>query len=273
MANNSRFLILPDWHLPNLGSRILSRCQRRLASDWQACFGHPVVLLETFVDPQRFRGTVYRASHWVEVGNTKGFRRTRQGYTATPGSPKMVLVKPLQTDARRVLSRAVLGPPYPTGGSPLVLTAAQTESPPCFFADIPDPRRAQGRRHRLPTVLAIAAGAVLCGMRGYRALSDGAQSLGQKARRRFGCRREGDRYVVPSEYVLRDVLMRVRPADLDRALRRWNEAYAGQDESLAIDGKTLGNALDDQGPPTHILSVVGHQTQTCYTPKKSASCP
>jgi hypothetical protein len=53
LTNNSRFLILPGWHFPNLASRILSLCQKRLPADWQAFFGHPVVLLETFVDPQR----------------------------------------------------------------------------------------------------------------------------------------------------------------------------------------------------------------------------
>ena len=109
-------------------------------------------------------------------------------------------------------------------------------------------------------------------MRGYQAISDWAQSLGPKSRRRFNCRREKGRYVVPSLYVLRDVLIRVEPAHLDRALQRWNKAYAGQDESLAIDGKTLCNALDDQGHQTHVMSVVGHQTQTCYTQKKWAPC-
>lgn len=273
VVNNSRFLILPDWHVSNLGSRVLSLCQRRLSNDWQANFAHPAVLLETFVDPQRFRGTVYRAANWVYVGNTKGFRRTRLGYTATPQSPKMVFLQPLRADARGLLSRAVLSPPYQTGGSKIVLTAVQMQSLPSFFTGIPDPRRTQGRRHQLSTVLGIAAGAVLCGMRGYRAISDWAQSLGQKSRRRFNCRREGDRYVVPSQYVLRDVLIRVEPAQLDRALQRWNEAYAGEDESLAIDGKTMCNALDDQGRQTHVMSVVGHQTQTCYTQKKWAPCP
>ena len=62
-----------------------------------------------------------------------------------------------------------------------------------LFKGIPDPRLAQGRRYRLSSVLAIAAGAVLCGMRGYKAISDWADSLGQKARERFGCRREKDR--------------------------------------------------------------------------------
>lgn len=273
VINNSRFLILPQWHVANLGSRVLSLCQRRLAGDWEATFGHPVVLLETFVDPQRFRGTVYRAANWVYVGNTKGFRRTRRGYTATPQSPKMVFLQPLQADARGLLSRAVLSPPYHIGGSKIVLTAHQMQSLPSFFADIPDPRRAQGKRHRLSTVLGLAAGAVLCGMRGYRAISDWAQSLGPKSRQRFGCRRQEGRYVVPSEYVLRDVLIRVEPAQLDRALRRWNATYAGEDESLAIDGKTLCNALDDRGRPTHVMSVIGHQTKTCTTQKKWVPCP
>jgi hypothetical protein len=273
IVNNSRFLILPEWHVFNLGSRVLSLCQRRLVSDWESAFGHGVVLLETFVDPQRFRGTVYRAANWVYVGNTKGFHRTRWGYTATPQSPKMVFVQPLRDDARALLSQAVLPPSYQNGGSKIMLSAAQMQSLPAFFREIPDPRRAQGRRHGLSTVLGIAAGAILCGMRGYKAIADWAESLGQKARERFGCRREKGRYVVPSESILRNVLIRVDPAHLDRALRRWNEAYAGEDESLAIDGKTLCNALDAEGHPTHVMSVVGHQTQTCYTQKKWAVCP
>ena len=200
VVNNSRFLILPEWHVFNLGSRVLALCQRRLGSDWEATFGHGVLLLETFVDPQRFRGTVYRAANWVYVGNTKGFRRTRHGYTATPQSPKMVFVQPLRADARRLLSQPCFLPPYQIGDSKIMLSAAQMQSLPSFFSEIPDPRRAQGRRHRLSTVLGIAAGAVLCGMRGYQAIADWAQSLGQKARERFGCRRQGGRYVVPSEY-------------------------------------------------------------------------
>ena len=273
VVNNSRFLILPDWHLANLGSRVLSLCPRRLSSDWEATFGHGVLLLETFVDPQRFRGTVYRAANWVYVGNTRGFRRTRRGYTATPQSPKMVFLKPLQADAGKLLCSAQLRPPYRFGESKIMLTAAQMQSLPAFFRQIPDPRRAPGRRHRLSTVLGIAAGAVLCGMRGYKAISDWAQSLGQKARARFGCRREKGRYVVPSESIIRNVLIRVEPAHLDRALRRWNELYAGEDESLAIDGKTMCNALDKDGHPTHVMSVVGHETKNCYTQKKWAPCP
>jgi len=155
----------------------------------------------------------------------------------------------------------------------MMLKAQQMESLPSFFAQIPDPRRAQGRRHRLPTVLAIVAGASLCGMRGYEAISDWAKSLGKNARRRFGCRWVKGHYIVPSKSIIRDVLIRVDPVDLDRALQRWNQTYAQDDESLAIDGKTMCNAIDDQGYQTHVLSVVGHQSKNCYTQKKWGPSP
>ena len=76
IANNSRFLILPWVKVPHLGSWVLGQFAGRIARDWQAKYGHPVVLLETFVERERFRGTVYRAANWQRVGATTG--RTRQ---------------------------------------------------------------------------------------------------------------------------------------------------------------------------------------------------
>src|SRR5437588_12948903 len=160
------------------------------------------------------------------VGNTRGYRRTHGGYTATPQTPKMVFLRPLRPDACQILCGAILSPPYRLGGTTMRLTAEQMRSLPSFFSQISDPRRAQGRRHRLSMVLGIAAGAVLCGMRGYQAISDWAQSLGQKSRERFGCRREEGRYVVPSEYVLRNVLIRVTPAHLDRPCNAGTKSMA-----------------------------------------------
>lgn len=269
LANNSRFLILPHWHRPNLGSKTLALCQRRLPGDWRERFGHPLVLLETFVDPERFQGTVYRAANWAYLGETRGFRRTRAGYSATARSPKKVFVKPLQADARARLSEPVLGSPYRSGVPKIMLTAEQMRALPEFFADLPDPRRAQGRRHPLPVVLAIAAGAILCGMRGYKAIADWAQSLPPKARERFRCRRRQGAYRLPSESIFRDVLIRVDPVHLDSALQRWNAAYGEADDSLAIDGKTMCNAIDRTGRQAHVMGVVGHQSKTCYTQKKS----
>ena len=116
-----------------------------------------------------------------------------------------------------------------------MLSAQQMRSLPDFFTDIADPRRAQGRRHSLPTVLAICAGAILCGMRGYKAIADWAQSLGPKARQRLHCRRVNGRYLVPSESIIRDVMIRVDPTHLDRSLKRWNQAYGQHDTTLAIE--------------------------------------
>ena len=144
--------------------------------------------------------------------------------------------------------------------------------PECF-ADIPDPRRGQGRRHPLPTVLAIAAGAILCGMRGYKAISLWAQDLSQQARARFRCRYRDRRYLVPSRTVIREVLTRVDPDALERRPATLERCSTADDEALAIDGKTMCNAIDADGRQTHILGVVGHQSQTCYTQKKSAPCP
>lgn len=273
IANNSRFLILPDWHYPNLGSKTLALCQRRIAADWLAHFGKPLLLLETFVDPAHYHGTVYRAANWLCLGQTQGYRRTREGYSRAHDQPKLVFVKSLRRDARDQLARPLLDSRFCTGAPKLMLSAEQMQALPDFFKAIPDPRRAQGRRHTLPTVLAIAAGATLCGMRGYKAMAGWANDLKPKARARFGCRRRNGIYHVPSESIIRDVLIRVDPVELDKALQQWNAVYGKTDTSLAIDGKTLANAIDEKGRQTHVLSVIGHQTAQCYTQKKSAVCP
>ena len=273
ITNNSRFLILPDWHRPNLASRTLALCLKRLGRDWREHFGHRLLLVETFVDPSRFRGTLYRAANWQCVGQSQGFRRTREGYSAQTDMPKTVFVRALHPDARALLRAPILDPAYQIGAPKMMLSATQMRSLPAFFADIPDPRRAQGRRHRLVTILSLAAAAVLCGMRGYKAIADWVQSLSPAARERFGCRFDRGQRLVPSEYVIRDALIRVDPQALDQALQRWNTAFGSTDTSLAIDGKTMCNALDEHGARTHIMSVIGHQSQACYTQKKSAPCP
>ena len=68
LTNNQRFLIMPWVRVPHLGSWILGRVLRRLSADWQAKYGHPILLVETFVERERFRGTVYRAANWAARG-------------------------------------------------------------------------------------------------------------------------------------------------------------------------------------------------------------
>lgn len=273
IANNSRFLILPDWHRPNVGSRVLSLLERRIRADWQSRFGHPLLLLETFVDPRRFHGGVYRAANWTPLGLTQGYRRTRTGYSDEADTPKRVFVRPLCGEVQRQLTHPDRERLQLTGAPKIMLNADQMRSLPQCFATIADPRRAQGRRHRLPVVLAIAAGAILCGMRGYKAIAEWADALGQKARERFGCRRVNGIYLVPSQFVIRDCLVRIESGALDRALVAWNQAWGAQDTALAMDGKTMKNALDEAGEQTHILSLLGHDSGTCYAQKKSPACP
>lgn len=272
VANNSRFLILPGHHQKNLASQILSRCRRRIQQDWIARFGFPLLLLETFVDPDRYHGTIYRASNWMLVGSTKGYRRTRDGYSQRIHSSKLVFLMPLQRSARMLLSRPLLNDHDQTGRARMKLTANQMLSLYDFFTAIDDPRRAQGKKHQLATVLSLAAAAILCGMRGYKDISLWTQALGNKARSRFRCRKRDGIYELPSRTVIRNVLIGVDPAQLDQALYAWNAQYGSMDESLAIDGKTMCNAIDAKGRQTHIMSAIGHQSGQCYTQKKLEHC-
>lgn len=103
ITNNQRFLILPWVRVPSLGSWILSRILRRLSADWQAKYGHPIALVETFVERERFRGTVYRAANWQHVGVTQG--RTRQDRNSSLSVPvKDLYLFPLARNFREVLS-------------------------------------------------------------------------------------------------------------------------------------------------------------------------
>ena len=102
LANNTRFLILPWVRAPHLASHVLASITRRLCQDWQTKYGHPICLVETFVDRERFRGTCYRAANWVHVGQTQG--RSRQDRTRTIHVPiKDVYLQPLTTHFRKEL--------------------------------------------------------------------------------------------------------------------------------------------------------------------------
>lgn len=102
LAYNSRFLILPFVHVPHLASHLLSRMARVLSADWEHLYGHPIYFLETFVDPQRFRGTCYRAANWICLGLTTG--RGKDDQTNRPNRPrKEVLGYPLSKSFRRLL--------------------------------------------------------------------------------------------------------------------------------------------------------------------------
>jgi len=102
LAYNTRFLILPWVTVPHLASHILGRMARQIAGDWQRLYAHPVYLLETFIDPERFRGTCYRAANWVTLGRTTG--RGKNDLTHQPNrSIKEVLALPVHRRFRALL--------------------------------------------------------------------------------------------------------------------------------------------------------------------------
>ncbi len=104
IAYNTRFLILPWVRVPHLASHILSRIAQRLSQDWEGLYRHPIYFLETFVDPERFRGTCYRAANWVLLGRTTG--RGKDDQTGRPNrSIKEVLGYPLTRRFRQLLGK------------------------------------------------------------------------------------------------------------------------------------------------------------------------
>lgn len=109
IINNVRFLILPWIHISNLASKVLSLNLKRLSSDFQKVYGHPVYLAETFVDISRYKGTCYRAANWRYVGLTTGYSKSGNKYYRT-NRPKAVYLYPLHRRAKELLSATFM--PY-----------------------------------------------------------------------------------------------------------------------------------------------------------------
>jgi Domain of unknown function (DUF4338) len=106
VINNTRFLILPWVKVPGLASHILGRVVRRLRRDWQGKYGHPVWLVETFVDRDRFVGTAYRAANWQRIGQTQGRGRQGPDPRVRSTSIKEVFIYPLHRHFRQRLQKA-----------------------------------------------------------------------------------------------------------------------------------------------------------------------
>jgi len=102
VIDNARFLILPWIHSPNLASHLLACLARRLPQDWDRRYGYAPVLLETFVEKARFRGTCYRAANWIHVGQTQG-RGKLDRYKRFAVPVKDVFLLPLRRDFRQRL--------------------------------------------------------------------------------------------------------------------------------------------------------------------------
>jgi len=260
----SRFLILPGIRIKNLASKVLATNVKRLSADWEAVYGHPLVLAETFVDHSRFAGTCYRAAGWLRLGQTRGFGR-HAGQYYYHGATKTILVYPLHRQARQLLSAPFLAPELNGGRTPMVnLNAVNlTDSGGLLERlrqQLPDPRHRRGIRHTFYSTLAIAICAMLSGAHSFLAIGEWAQDLSQDLLRRLGCRYHPDkrRYIAPSEPTIRRHLQSADADALDRIISEWL-AFQTDPDAVAVDGKTLRGARGPDGKKLHLLAALLHK--------------
>jgi len=258
IANNTRFLILPDLKIRNLASRVLSLTLKRLPHDWQAIYGHPILLAETFVETPRFTGACYRAANWQVLGQTKGFSKSGNRYYFN-NCPKQILVYPLTKYARKNLAGLN---PHPSWRWPMqscALSNKQMENLLLRLRRLPDVRKPRGIRHPYFTVLTIAIAALLGGEKTYASLAEWAGRLTQNQLKRLRARfdKKRKRFIPPSEPTIRRVLQSADVERVEQCLGQWLLGIA-DDHAIAIDGKTLKGAKRDNGTQVHLLSAFLH---------------
>lgn len=272
LAANSRFLLrVKPAEVPNLATRVMKLSTERLNADWQQVHGHGIVMLETFVDPEFYQGTCYKAGNWTELGFTAGYRRKGRDYYEEHARPKRLFAKKLRRDAIKLLNAEELPSEY---------AGAQVEPKPLCRIKVPqlgslfelfntmkDTRRKAGRRYPLACILSICAAAVLSGARDYQAIADFANGLSKQQRRRLRCWRNPHTGVheVPSRTTFWNVLTSIDPADLDALLGQWLCALKGAETgALAIDGKTVKGAWTSKDRQLHLFSAFAHDSAVVY---------
>ena len=261
VASNTRLLVLPEpGAFPNPGSWFVGGMLRRLSDDWKAAYGHPLELAETLVDPEKHHGTVYRASNWAPVGLTKGYARGRGGYTDPHGKLKEMVVYPL---GRSSVARLCATEPHPDWAVARTAVDVTEETLPSLLEElqrVPDFRHAQGRRHKLATVLAICVLARLAGKVGCDATSRYAKTMPQEHLAALDARRDriSDRFIPPSRATIHRVMVQADSDEVQAAANRWAQAHPVPDRSaLAADGKRI-NGVNRSG-------AVHHETATLVT--------
>jgi hypothetical protein len=244
VVNNIRFLLLPERTFPNLGTRALRMVLARLSSDWQVRYGHPVVVIETFVDPEQFCGTVYSANGWEELGKTDGSGRHQRDYYVRHDKPKRLFVRELCRNARRSLQAEHLKPTLAVVEAKVMPKARQTVKEIGSIIEqlkkVPEFRK-RFESYPLWGLLAIYLLAVLCDApRGSKDLAKFARKLSQAQRRALGIRLRHGRYPAPSQPTFWRLLQEINGKELEEVLLGIQEQLRGpapKDELVAVDGK------------------------------------
>ncbi|RPI93602.1 MAG: DUF4338 domain-containing protein, partial [Chloroflexi bacterium] len=264
VVNNSRFLILPHAHAPNLGSRVLRLALDRLSRDWQERYGHPVLVVETFVDPDQFDGTVYSAHGWEEVGLTDGWGRCRRDYYVQHDKPKRLFVREVVRNARRSLQaehlKPALAPVEKKAGARCYHHCDQIKALTEHFKVLPEYR---GRVESYPvwSLVTLMLLAMLCDApRGQKDLAKLARRLTQHQRRALGIRPNPAGYLpAPSQSTFSRLLSGLDARRLNEVLLGIQRQVRGQapaEELIAVDGKEPRH-----GPGDAILTAVSVPSQ------------
>ncbi|MEK7721481.1 MAG: ISAs1 family transposase [Elusimicrobiota bacterium] len=245
VVNNCRFLLLPHKTFPNLGSRSLRLTLDRLSADWLARYGHPVVLVETFVDPEQFCGTVYSANGWQELGTTDGFGRVRRDFYVQHNKPKRLFARELCRKARRSLAADQLKPSLAAVEAKTrprsTQSPAQIRSLVEYLKGLPDYRKRIGI-YPLWSLVALGVLAHLCGApRGQKDLARFAKGLSQAQRRALGIRQQADRdFPAPSQPTFCRMMKHIDDDALEKVFLQVQEQIRGpapSDELIVLDGK------------------------------------
>jgi len=265
VVNHSRYLVLPERQsYSNLASRVLALCLRRLSDDWQECWGHPVLVVESFVDESLHRGTCYRACGFEAIGPTGGFSRDSRDFYVSHERPKQLYLRALHPRARNLLRQARL-PEALADCEANVAGPCPFQAPALGgllerFRQLADPRHGHGLYHRQPFVLACAAVATLMGSCGFRAFEDTCGKFTVRQLKALGCHpdEEGE-FRAPSDSTFRRVLMQIDPRAFAALVGQWLlEQEPGAIARLAVDGKVLRGSGRRDGKPLQLLSAVTH---------------
>jgi len=257
VANNARFCLLTELgQYPNLASRAMGLNLGRLARDWQQVYGHPIVLAESFVDPQLFRGTAYKASGWRVVGQSAGFKRVAEDFYEAHDRPKQLYVRELTKHAARKLRQRQL-PEALQEHEQKIAPACQMASDQLtsfwetIHRQVPESRNVHGLRHKQATVLTLTFAFLLSGGQGgHRAVAAFGKDLTptQRAAMRCWFNRKTKAYDPPSENCVYRVLKAVPVLAFQQAVWAWQQArHGGRDGNvLVLDGKALRGSQGTQ---------------------------
>ena len=267
VVQNCRYLLLVDrGSFPNLASRALSLSCDQMKEDWQRIYGYQPLVAESFVDPELFRGSCYRASGWEALGKTKGFRRTRRDFYQEDGRPKELWVRQLHPQARKWLAAEKMPDRYAEHEDKVYhcsYTSKESRSLFQHFLKLEDKRTRKGRLHNLASVMTICTLGTLCGCRGTAAIADFAANLTRAQLRMLKCYhdKKTDEYVPPSQTTIRRLLHAVSAADFDKAVIAWSEEIDPTGlKRIAVDGKTVKKALQEDGRQLHLVSAISHDS-------------